>query len=166
MTDLRAVLTRALSDAYTIDRELGGERFLAEIKVTANLRHPNVLPLFDSGSADGQLYYVVPYIDGETLRARMTREPQMPVDDVLRIVGLLTAAPDYAHAHGVVHRDLKPDNILLQAGQPIIADFGIALAIAQMGAERVTQTGLSLGTPNYMSPEQYPQRASRRERRH
>ncbi|MEP7002151.1 MAG: protein kinase [bacterium] len=133
---------------------LGAERFLAEIKVTANLRHPNVLPLFDSGSADEQLFYVMPYIDGETLRARMTREPQMPVDEVLRIVGLLAAALDYAHANGVVHRDLKPENILLQAGQPIIADFGIALAIAQVGGERVTQTGLSLGTPNYMSPEQ------------
>ena len=133
---------------------LGAERFLAEIKVTANLRHPNVLPLFDSGSADGPLYYVMPYIDGETLRARMTREPQMPVDEVLRIVGLLAAALDYAHANGVVHRDLKPENILLQAGQPIIADFGIALAIAQVAGERVTQTGLSLGTPNYMSPEQ------------
>jgi len=133
---------------------LGAERFLAEIKVTANLRHPNVLPLFDSGSADGQLFYVMPYIDGETLRARMTREQQMPVDEVVRIVGLLAAALDYAHANGVVHRDLKPENILLQAGQPIIADFGIALAIAQVGGDRITQTGLSLGTPNYMSPEQ------------
>jgi serine/threonine protein kinase len=133
---------------------LGVERFLSEIKVTANLQHPNLLPLFDSGDADGLLFYVRPYIEGETLRARMTREQQMPVDDVLRIVGLLAAALDYAHANGVVHRDLKPENILLQAGQPIIADFGIALAIAQVGAERITQTGLSLGTPNYMSPEQ------------
>ena len=133
---------------------LGAERFLAEIKVTANLRHPNVLPLFDSGSADGQLFYVMPYIDGETLRARMQREQQLPTDEVLRIAGLLAAALDYAHANAVVHRDLKPENILLQAGQPIIADFGIALAIEHVGGDRVTQTGLSLGTPNYMSPEQ------------
>jgi len=133
---------------------LGAERFLAEIKVMANLRHPNVLPLFDSGSADGQLFYVMPYIEGETLRARMTRDQQMPVDEVLRIVALLAAALDYAHANGVIHRDLKPENILLQAGQPIIADFGIALVLAQLGAERMTQTGFSLGTPTYMSPEQ------------
>ena len=116
---------------------LGADRFLAEIKVTANLRHPNILPLFDSGNADGQLFYVMPHIDGETLRARMTREQQMPVDAVVRIVGLLAAALDYAHAKGVVHRDLKPENILLQAGQPIIADFGIALALAHVDTDRV-----------------------------
>ena len=133
---------------------LGAERFLAEIKVTANLQHPNLLPLFDSGAADGFLYYVMPYVEGETLRARLERERQLPVEEVTRLVTLLANALDYAHARGVIHRDLKPDNILLQAGQPVIADFGIALAVAQAGGSRVTETGLSLGTPHYMSPEQ------------
>ena len=133
---------------------IGAERFLAEIKVTANLQHPNLLPLFDSGEADGFLYYVMPYVQGETLRARMERERQLPVDDVVRLVTLLANALDYAHAQGVIHRDLKPENILLPAGQPVIADFGIALAVAQAGGARVTETGLSLGTPHYMSPEQ------------
>jgi serine/threonine-protein kinase len=133
---------------------LGADRFLAEIKVTANLQHPNLLPLFDSGEADGFLYYVMPYVEGETLRARLERERQLPVDDVVRLVTLLANALDYAHAQGVIHRDLKPENILLPAGQPVIADFGIALAVAQAGGSRVTETGLSLGTPHYMSPEQ------------
>ena len=133
---------------------LGAERFLSEIKVTANLQHPNLLPLFDSGAADGLLFYVMPYIEGETLRAKLDREQQLPVDEARRLLGLIAGALDFAHARGVVHRDLKPENILLQAGQPIIADFGIALAVAQAGGERITQTGLSLGTPHYMSPEQ------------
>jgi len=133
---------------------LGAERFLSEIKVTANLRHPNLLPLFDSGEADGLLYYVMPYIEGPTLRTRLTTEQQLPVDEVKRLAALLAGALDYAHSAGVVHRDLKPENILIQAGQPIIADFGIALAVAQAGGDRITQTGLSLGTPLYMSPEQ------------
>jgi eukaryotic-like serine/threonine-protein kinase len=133
---------------------LGADRFLSEIKVTANLRHPNLLPLFDSGEADGLLYYVMPYIEGQTLRERLTAERQLPISEVVRLVGLLAGALDYAHAAKVVHRDLKPENILLQAGQPVIADFGIALAVAQAGGERITQTGLSLGTPLYMSPEQ------------
>ena len=133
---------------------LGAERFLAEIKVTANLHHPNLLPLFDSGAAGGLLYYVMPYIEGETLRARLDRERQLPVDETIRLVTLMAGALDYAHARGVIHRDLKPENILLQAGQPVIADFGIALAVAHAGGTRVTETGLSLGTPHYMSPEQ------------
>ncbi|MEO7367263.1 MAG: protein kinase, partial [Gemmatimonadaceae bacterium] len=133
---------------------LGEERFLSEIRVTANLQHPNLLPLFDSGAADGLLYYVMPFVDGETLRARITREKQLPVDEAIRITVAIANALDYAHSHGVIHRDLKPENILLQAGQPVIADFGIALAVSKAGGNRITQTGLSLGTPQYMSPEQ------------
>ena len=133
---------------------LGAERFLSEIRVTANLQHPNLLPLFDSGQADGLLYYVMPYVEGESLRARLDREKQLPVDEAVRIAAAVANALDYAHQHGVVHRDLKPENILLQHGQPVVADFGIALAVSNAGGARVTQTGLSLGTPQYMSPEQ------------
>ena len=133
---------------------LGVERFLAEIKVTANLQHPNLLPLFDSGEADGLLFYVMPFVDGESLRARLDREKQLPIDEAIRIAVAVANALDYAHSHHVIHRDLKPENILLQAGQPVVADFGIALAVSKAGGNRVTQTGLSLGTPQYMSPEQ------------
>src|SRR5437868_4319505 len=133
---------------------LGVERFLSEIKVTANLQHPHLLPLFDSGEAGGLLFYVMPYVEGESLRARLTREKQLPIDDAVRIAVAVADALDYAHSHGVIHRDLKPENILLQHGQPVVADFGIALAVTKAGGERVTQTGLSLGTPLYMSPEQ------------
>jgi eukaryotic-like serine/threonine-protein kinase len=133
---------------------LGVERFLAEIKVTANLQHPNLLPLFDSGEADGLLFYVMPFVEGETLRARLDREKQLPIDEAIRIAVAVANALDYAHSHHVIHRDLKPENILLQAGQPVVADFGIALAVSKAGGNRVTQTGLSLGTPQYMSPEQ------------
>jgi serine/threonine-protein kinase len=133
---------------------LGVERFLAEIQVTANLQHPNLLPLFDSGEANGLLFYVMPFVEGESLRARLEREKQLPVDEAVRIAVAIAGALDYAHQHGVIHRDLKPENILLQAGQPVIADFGIALAVSKAGGARVTQTGLSLGTPQYMSPEQ------------
>jgi eukaryotic-like serine/threonine-protein kinase len=133
---------------------LGPERFLAEIDVTANLQHPHLLPLFDSGEADGLLFYVMPYVQGESLRARLERERQLPVAEAVRIATAAASALDYAHRHGVVHRDLKPENILLHDGQPLVADFGIALAISNAGGMRVTQTGLSLGTPLYMSPEQ------------
>ncbi len=133
---------------------LGADRFLSEIKVTANLHHPNLLPLFDSGEANGLLYYVMPFVKGETLRARLDRELQLPVEEAVRIAVAVASALGYAHEHGIVHRDLKPENILIQAGQPIIADFGIALAVSNAGGSRVTQTGLSLGTPQYMSPEQ------------
>ena len=133
---------------------LGAERFLAEIRMTANLQHPNLLPLFDSGEADGLLFYAMPYVDGETLRSRLDREKQLPIDEAIRIASAIGAALGYAHRHDVIHRDLKPENILLQDDQPLIADFGIALALNRAGGERVTQTGLSLGTPQYMSPEQ------------
>src|SRR5581483_315004 len=133
---------------------LGVERFLAEIEVTANLQHPNLLPLFDSGEVNGLLFYVMPFVEGETLRGRLDREKQLPVEDAVRLAVAVASALEYAHSRGVIHRDLKPENILLQAGQPLIADFGIALAVSNAGGARITQTGLSLGTPHYMSPEQ------------
>ena len=133
---------------------VGAERFLAEIKTTANLQHPHILPLFDSGEADSVLFYVMPYVEGETLRDRIDREHQLPVDDAVRIAANVAEALDYAHSQGVIHRDIKPANILLQAGKPVISDFGIALAVGAAGGDRLTETGLSLGTPHYMSPEQ------------
>ena len=134
---------------------VGAERFLAEIKTTANLTHPHILPLHDSGEADGFLFYVMPHIEGESLRERIDREKQLGVDDSVAITQKVAGALDYAHGHGVVHRDIKPGNILLsEQDEPLVADFGIALAVAQAGAGRITETGLSLGTPHYMSPEQ------------
>ena len=134
---------------------VGAERFLVEIKTTANLTHPHILPLFDSGEADGFLFYVMPHIDGESLRDRIDREKQLGVDDAVAITRKVADALDYAHEHGVVHRDIKPANILLsERGEPLVADFGIALAVAQAGPGRITETGLTVGTPHYMSPEQ------------
>jgi len=133
---------------------LGPDRFLKEIELTASLQHPHILPLFDSGSADGQLFYVMPFVDGETLRSRLDRERQLPVADAVRLATEVADALSYAHGRGVVHRDIKPENILLQGGHALVADFGIALAVQQAGGQRMTQTGLSLGTPQYMSPEQ------------
>jgi len=133
---------------------LGGERFLSEIRTTARLQHPHILPLLDSGEADGLLYYVMPLVTGETLRARLDREQQLPVDDAVRIAREVADALGYAHGLSVVHRDIKPENILLQGGHALVADFGIALAVQHAGGTRMTQTGLSLGTPQYMSPEQ------------
>src|SRR5512146_844055 len=134
---------------------LGPERFLKEIELTANLQHPHILPLFDSGSADGLLFYVMPFVEGETLRDRLNREKQLPIADAVRITTEVASALDYAHRHGVIHRDIKPENILLHDGQALVADFGIALAAARSdGGTRMTETGMSLGTPHYMSPEQ------------
>jgi Tol biopolymer transport system component/tRNA A-37 threonylcarbamoyl transferase component Bud32 len=133
---------------------LGADRFLNEIEVTAHLQHPHILPLFDSGEADGFLYYVMPHVEGESLLERLQREKQLPVDDALRITAEVASALDYAHRHDVIHRDIKPGNILLSEGQALVADFGIALAVTAAGGDRVTETGLSLGTPEYMSPEQ------------
>ena len=133
---------------------LGAERFVREIKTTASLQHPHILPLFDSGSADGFLFYVMPFIDGETLRAKLDRETQLGVDEAVRIAREVLDALHYAHEHGIVHRDVKPENILLHGGHAMVADFGIALAVSAASGGRMTETGLSLGTPHYMSPEQ------------
>jgi serine/threonine-protein kinase len=133
---------------------LGADRFLKEIEVTANLQHPHILPLFDSGAADSFLYYVMPFVEGESLRDLLQRDRQLATDDAVRIATTVAQALDYAHRAGVIHRDIKPENILLQDGEPVIADFGIALAVTQAGGARLTETGLSLGTPAYMSPEQ------------
>jgi len=133
---------------------IGAERFLAEIRTTANLQHPHILPLFDSGEADSFLFYVMPYIDGESLRDRLDREKHLPVAEALKIGVAVASALDYAHRRDVIHRDIKPENILLHDGQPLVADFGIALAVSTAGSSRMTETGMSLGTPTYMSPEQ------------
>jgi len=133
---------------------LGVDRFLREIQIEARFQHPHIVPLYDSGQADGLLYYVMPYVEGETLRARIAREGQLPVEDALQIAREVGAALTYAHSHGVVHRDIKPENILLSAGEAMVADFGIARAISAAGGSELTGTGISLGTPQYMSPEQ------------
>jgi eukaryotic-like serine/threonine-protein kinase len=133
---------------------LGADRFVQEITTTAALQHPHILPLFDSGEADGFLYYVMPFIDGETLRAKLDRETQLGVEESVRMAMSVADALDYAHRQGVVHRDIKPENILLHEGRPMVADFGIALAVSAAAGGRMTETGLSLGTPHYMSPEQ------------
>jgi Tol biopolymer transport system component len=133
---------------------LGAERFVVEIKTTASLQHPHILPLFDSGTADGFLFYVMPFIEGETIRDKLNRETQFGVDEAVRITREVADALDYAHRHGVIHRDIKPENILLHDGRAMVMDFGIALAVSAAAGGRMTETGLSLGTPHYMSPEQ------------
>ena len=134
--------------------QLGHERFLREITTTANLRHPNILPLFDSGEFDGQVFYVMPFIEGETLRDRLTRGGTLLVPEALRIADEVADALSYAHKRGVIHRDIKPENILLENDHAIVADFGIAHAANAAGNEKLTRVGLALGTPDYMSPEQ------------
>ena len=133
---------------------IGAERFLREIKTIANLQHPHILGLIDSGEVNGTAFYVMPFVEGESLRDRLNREKQLPVSDAVRLATEVAAALDYAHRHGVIHRDIKPENILLHDGRALVADFGIALAVSSAGGSRMTETGMSLGTPHYMSPEQ------------
>src|SRR5262249_8143166 len=130
----------------------GGERFLQEIRVTARLVHPHILPLHDSGEAGGLIYYVTPFIEGESLRGRLNRDGRVPVRESIRLAREIADALDHAHRAGVIHRDLKPENILLQDGHAIVADFGLARALRQAGGERLTATGEVMGTPDYMSP--------------
>ncbi len=137
-----------------VDR-VGPDRFLKEIETTANLQHPHILPLFDSGRVEGTVFYVMPYVQGESLRRRLERETQLPIADAVRIAAEIAAALDYAHRQGVIHRDIKPDNVLFHDGRALVADFGIALAWSDGdGRTRLTRSGVSLGTPQYMSPEQ------------
>jgi len=154
----RKVAIKVLHD--DLGQTLGAERFLAEIRTTARLQHPHILPLLDSGTVPAQgdarsiLYYVMPYVDGETLRARLERSGAMAPDDAVRLATQIAAALEHAHRRGVVHRDVKPENVLIADDLPVVADFGIALAVEQSRDQRLTQTGTSLGTPAYMSPEQ------------
>src|SRR2546425_5633658 len=133
---------------------LGAERFLEEIRISAKLDHPHILTLIEAGESEGFVWYVLPYVRGESLRDKLTREQQLSIEEAVRIATQVAGALDYAHRQGVIHRDIKPENILLHEGEAVVADFGIALAVREAGGPRLTETGLSLGTPQYMSPEQ------------
>ncbi len=133
---------------------IGAERFLREIKTIANLQHPHILGLIDSGEVNGTAYFVMPFVEGESLRDRLTREKQLSIPDAVRLATEVASALDYAHRHNVIHRDIKPENILLHDGSALVADFGIALAASNAGGSRMTETGMSLGTPTYMIPDQ------------
>ena len=133
---------------------IGAERFVREIRTVAALQHPHILGLIDSGEVQGTAYYVMPFVEGESLRERLVREKQLAIPDAVRIATEVASALDYAHRHGIIHRDIKPENILLHDGSALVADFGIALAASKAGGARMTETGMSLGTPQYMSPEQ------------
>ena len=148
----RTVAIKVLRQELAVS--LGADRFLREIRVAANLQHPNILGLYDSGEVDGLLFYVMPFIEGESLRDRLNKEQQLPLTDALQIVRESADALQYAHERGIVHRDIKPENILLMGGHALVADFGIARAVSQAGGEKLTQTGMAIGTPHYMSPEQ------------
>src|SRR6478735_7816208 len=133
---------------------MGPDRFLQEITLAARLNHPHILPLFDSGNADGLLYYVMPYVEGESLRERLDREQQLPIDETIRHGRAIASALDYANRQGIVHRDVKPENVMLFEGEAMVMDFGIAKAVSSAGSETLTQTGMMVGTPAYVSPEQ------------
>src|SRR4026209_1972440 len=133
---------------------LGPDRFLREIKLAARLNHPHILPLHDSGEASGFLYYVMPYVEGESLRERLDRDHQLPVDEAVHHARAIASALDYAHRQGIVHRDIKPENVMLYEGEAMVMDFGIAKALSAAGSETLTQTGMMVGTPAYVSPEQ------------
>src|SRR5215211_7759242 len=133
---------------------LGPERFLREIKLAARLNHPHILPLHDSGEAGGFLYYVMPYVEGESLRERLEREKQLPIDEAVHHARAIASALDYAHRQNIVHRDIKPENVMLYEGEAMVMDFGIAKAVSSAGADTLTQTGMMVGTPAYVSPEQ------------
>jgi serine/threonine protein kinase len=137
-----------------ISQSVSGERFLREIHLIAKLSHPHILPLFDSGEAAGALYYVMPLVEGRSLRDWLENDRQLPVEDAVRIAKEVAGALDYAHRHGVIHRDIKPENIMLHEGHALVADFGIGKAMSAAADESMTQTGMSIGTPAYMSPEQ------------
>jgi serine/threonine protein kinase len=130
-----------------VSAAIGQERFLREIQVAAQLAHPHILPLHDSGEADGLLYYVMPFVDGESLRHRLTRERQLPVSETIAIARDVAKALAYSHRRGILHRDIKPENILLTEGTAVVADFGLARALDEAGGTRLTETGLAVGTP-------------------
>src|SRR5436309_3411941 len=149
----RRVAIKVLSPE--LSSSIDSDRFKREIKIAARLSHPHILPVFDSGEANGLLYYVMPFVEGESLRGRLKRETQLPIEDAISITCEVADALSYAHSFGVVHRDIKPENILMNGGHAVVADFGIARVIQDAGGEKLTQTGMSVGTVAYMSPEQF-----------